>query len=72
MRFLARVCVKSRFPRLGAPIPLLDGFLHDNVRREETQEWLETGSASTGVIKGSSGGAALEELTRAIKDLQIA
>ena len=27
--FLARVCVKSRFPRLGAPIPLVDGFLHD-------------------------------------------
>ena len=26
---LARTCVKSRFPRLGAPIPLLDGFLHD-------------------------------------------
>ena len=33
------------------------------VRREETREWLETGSASTGVIKGSSGGAALEELS---------
>ena len=28
---LARTCVKSRFPRLGAPIPPLDGFLHDNV-----------------------------------------
>ena len=27
--FLARVCEKSRFPRLGALIPLLDGFLHD-------------------------------------------
>ena len=41
-------------------------------RREETREWLETGSASTGVIKGSSGGASLEELTRMVKDLQIA
>ena len=41
-------------------------------RREETREWLETGSASTGMVKGSSGGAALEELTRAVKDLQIA
>ena len=29
--FLARACVKSRFTRLGAPIPLVDGFLHDNV-----------------------------------------
>ena len=27
------MCVKSRFPRLGAPIPSLDGFLHDNVTR---------------------------------------
>ena len=26
---LARACVKSRFPRFGAPIPLVDGFLHD-------------------------------------------
>ena len=28
---LARACVKNRFPRLGALIPLLDGFLHDIV-----------------------------------------
>ena len=41
-------------------------------RREETREWLETGSASTDVIRGSSRGTALEELTRAVKDLQIA
>ena len=27
--FLARACVKSRFTRLGALIPLSDGFLHD-------------------------------------------
>ena len=27
---LESVCVKSRFPRFGAPIPLVDGFLHDN------------------------------------------
>ena len=31
IRLLSRTCVKSRFPRLGAPIPPLDGFLHDNV-----------------------------------------
>ena len=29
---LALTCVKSRFPRLGAPIPSLDGFLHDTVQ----------------------------------------
>ena len=27
-------------------------------RREETRDWLETGSASTGMVKGSFGGAA--------------
>ena len=27
---LERACVKSRFPRFGAPILLVDGFLHDN------------------------------------------
>ena len=27
---LARTCVKSRFPRSGAPIALVDGFLHDS------------------------------------------
>ena len=27
---LERACVKSQFPRFGAPIPLVDGFLHDN------------------------------------------
>ena len=27
---LERACVKSRFPRSGAPIALVDGFLHDN------------------------------------------
>ena len=41
-------------------------------RREETRDWLETGSTSTNMVKGSSGGAALEELTRMVKDLQIA
>ena len=29
--FLARACVKNRFPRLGALIPLSDGFLLDTV-----------------------------------------
>ena len=28
---LERARVKNRFPRFGAPIPLMDGFLHDNV-----------------------------------------
>ena len=28
---LERACVKSRFPRSGAPIPLVDGFVHNNV-----------------------------------------
>ena len=41
-------------------------------RREETRDWLETGSTLIGMVKGSSGGAALEELTRMVKDLQIA
>ena len=41
-------------------------------QREETREWHETGSASTGVVRGSSGGTTLEELTQAVKDLQIA
>ena len=26
---IGRACVKSRFPRFGAPIPLVDSFLHD-------------------------------------------
>ena len=30
---LERACVKSRFPRFGAPIPLVDGFLHDTGSR---------------------------------------
>ena len=41
-------------------------------RKEETRGWLETGSASSGVVKGPSGGAALEELTQMVRDLQIA
>ena len=32
-------------------------------RREETRDWLEIGSSSTNMVKGPSGGAALEELT---------
>ena len=41
-------------------------------RKEETRIWLESGSASNGVVKGPSGGAALEELTQMVRDLQIA
>ena len=40
--------------------------------KEETRSWLETGSASSSVVKGPSGGAALEELTQMVCDLQIA
>ena len=43
-----------------------------SVEREETRDWLETGSTSTSVVKGPSGGAALEELTQMVRDLQIA
>ena len=42
------------------------------VRREETMDWLETGSTSTSVVKGLSGGAVLEELTQMIRNLHIA
>ena len=37
--------------------------------KEETRDWLETGSTSTNVVKGPSGGAALEELTQMVRDL---
>ena len=40
--------------------------------KEETRDWLETGSTSTNVVKDPSGGAALEELTQMVRDLQIA
>ena len=39
--------------------------------KEETRSWLETGSALSGMVKGPSGGAALEELTQMVRDLQI-
>ena len=42
------------------------------LQREETQSWVESGSAPTGVAKGPSGGAALEDLTQMVRDLQIA
>ena len=42
------------------------------VRREETRDWLETGSTSTNVVKGLSGGAALEKMTQMIRNLHIA
>ena len=29
---LERALLKNRFPRFGAPIPLMDGFLHDNAQ----------------------------------------
>ena len=33
MYILERARVKNRFPRFGALIPLMDGFLHDNVTK---------------------------------------
>ena len=42
------------------------------MRREETRDWRKTGSTSTFVVKGPSGGAALEELTQMVRDFQIA
>ena len=41
-------------------------------RKEETRSWLETGSTLSGVAKGPSEGAALEELTKMVRDLQMA
>ena len=32
--------MKNRFPRFGAPIPLMDGFLHDNVHRHDVDNRL--------------------------------
>ena len=32
---LTLVLISNRFPRLGAPIPPLDGFLHDTAMEEE-------------------------------------
>ena len=41
-------------------------------RLEETRRWLESGLSPTNVVAGPSGGAALEELTKMVRDLQIA
>ena len=41
-------------------------------RKEEARDWLEIGPTLTGAVKGPSGGAALEELTQMVCDLQIA
>ena len=41
-------------------------------QKEETRDWLETGSILTNVVKGSFGRVALEELTQMVRDLQIA
>jgi hypothetical protein len=42
------------------------------VRREETRRWPDSGSTSTDVAKGPSGGLALEEMTQMVRDLEIA
>ena len=41
-------------------------------QREETRSCLESGEAPTGLAKGPTGGATLEELTQMVCDLQIA
>ena len=41
-------------------------------RMEEMRRWIESGMVSTDVFKGPFGGAALEELTKMVQDLQIA
>ena len=52
--------------RLEEPVSVPAG------RKEETRIWPESGSASNDVVRGPSGGAALEELTQMVRDLQIA
>ena len=39
---------------------------------EETRKWLELGLPPTNIVAGLAGGAGLEELTRMVRDLQIA
>mgnify|MGYP000453365174 FL=1 len=41
-------------------------------RMEETRRWLKLGPPPTNVVAGPAGGARLEELTRMVRDLQIA
>ena len=55
-----------------APVRRPEVSVSAPARREETRPWLEKGSTSNDQVKGSSGGAALEELTQMVRDLQIA
>ena len=41
-------------------------------RTEETRRWIESDVVPTDVVKGPSQGTALEELTKMVRDLQIA
>ena len=41
-------------------------------RVEETRRWLELGPPSANIVAGPAGGAGQEELTRMVRDLQIA
>ena len=41
-------------------------------RVEETRRWLETGPPPENIVAGPVGGAGVEELTRMVRDLQIA
>ena len=54
--FLARVRVKSRFPRLCALVPLVAGFLHDNASSKMSKMLGSGGVGSVGgvVIEGGS------------------
>ena len=39
---------------------------------EDTRKWFESAMVPIDVVKGPSGGTTLEELTRMVRDLQIA
>ena len=45
------------------PVPARKFDEPSPTRKEESRDWLETGSTLTGVVKGPSEGAALEKLT---------
>ena len=56
---------------VARPIPARKFGEPSPTRKEETRDWLETGWTSTGVVRGPSRRAALEELTHMVRDLQI-
>ena len=79
---MARTCVKRRFPRLGVRFRLWTVFFTTPVvgiqaeptptRVEVARRWPELGPPPANIVAGPVGGAGLEELTRMVRDLQIA